>query len=317
MMRASGSGYGNRSSVISWNPPSKSRFSVSTQGSHINGSPRNSIAAVSMFSPEKNSLESLDSDHLDEEPPRVSISTEDGPPIEVTPEDVGNKPRASKRRSVMYLPPVAFPSESLSESMNLADQQPPAPGSRPVSRALSVGPISKRMSYITELRSKRDKSDTSSLMTVDEITAEVESRRASLESRRQSTIGDAGSEWTRVEAEDAEKASIKEVPEEEIEEELEEDEDEDEDEDISDDTITDSEEEDESGKAYTSHGGKNGYRIDVVRVLTRVSFRTNNQVDQGCTHWCWFFRQGLPWYRRVDRSSYGCQASRIANGIRN
>lgn len=35
------------------------------------------------------------------------------------------------------------------------------------------------MSYMTELRSKRDRSDTASLMTVDEITAEVESRRAS------------------------------------------------------------------------------------------------------------------------------------------
>lgn len=35
------------------------------------------------------------------------------------------------------------------------------------------------MSYMTELRSKRDKSDTASLMTVDEITAEVENRRVS------------------------------------------------------------------------------------------------------------------------------------------
>ncbi|KAK7693429.1 hypothetical protein QCA50_002997 [Cerrena zonata] len=243
MMRASGPG--NRSSVISWNPPSRSRFSVSTQGSHLASSPRNSIASASMFTPDKHSPE------REEEPPRVSISTEDGPPIEVTPEDVGDKPKASKRRSVMYLPPVAFPSESLSESMNLTDQ-PPA-GSRPVSRALSVGPMGKRMSYITELRSKRDKSDTASLMTVDEITAEVESRRASLETRRQSTIADTGSEWTRVEAEDADQASIKEVPEEEIEEELEEEEEEEED--ASDATITDSdEEEDESGKAITSHG---------------------------------------------------------------
>lgn len=33
---------------------------------------------------------------------------------------------------------------------------------------------SRRMSYMTELRSKRDRSDTASLMTVDEITAKVE-----------------------------------------------------------------------------------------------------------------------------------------------
>jgi len=35
------------------------------------------------------------------------------------------------------------------------------------------------MSYMTELKSKKDRSDTASLMTVDEITAEVESRRVS------------------------------------------------------------------------------------------------------------------------------------------
>ncbi|CAL1704526.1 unnamed protein product [Somion occarium] len=248
MMRASGLGPPNRrDSIISWNPPSRSRFSVSTQGSHLASSPRNSIASGSGFANEKPpSPEPSEPVHQDEEPPRVSISTEDGPPIEVTPEDVSEKPKASKRRSVMYLPPVAFPSESLAESMNILDQPI---NSRPVSRALSATSMSsKRMSYITELRSKRDKSDTASLMTVDEITAEVESRRASMESRRESSVG---TDWTKVDVEDTDKGSIMEMPEEE-EQESEEDEDE-KGEDGSDATITDEDEEGQ-GKQITSHG---------------------------------------------------------------
>jgi mitogen-activated protein kinase kinase kinase len=48
------------------------------------------------------------------------------------------------------------------------------------------------MSYITELRSKRDVSDSASFITVDEITAEVESRREN---------GDADNGWTSINAE--------------------------------------------------------------------------------------------------------------------
>jgi len=48
------------------------------------------------------------------------------------------------------------------------------------------------MSYITELRSKRDVSDSASFITVDEITAEVESRRES---------GDVDNGWTTINAE--------------------------------------------------------------------------------------------------------------------
>jgi mitogen-activated protein kinase kinase kinase len=47
---------------------------------------------------------------------------------------------------------------------------------------------------MTELRSKRDRSDTASLMTVDEITAEVESRRASMSVDQGSDMDD----WTQV-----------------------------------------------------------------------------------------------------------------------
>lgn len=47
---------------------------------------------------------------------------------------------------------------------------------------------------MTELRSKRDRSDTASLMTVDEITAEVESRRAGTSVDQGSDMDD----WTQV-----------------------------------------------------------------------------------------------------------------------
>lgn len=52
---------------------------------------------------------------------------------------------------------------------------------------------------MTELRSKRDRSDTASLMTVDEITAEVESRRVSTALDLPTPGVD---DWTKVDAED-------------------------------------------------------------------------------------------------------------------
>ena len=51
---------------------------------------------------------------------------------------------------------------------------------------------------MTELRSKKDRSDTASLMTVDEITAEVESRRAS----KNVDPGSDTDEWTRVDSDE-------------------------------------------------------------------------------------------------------------------
>lgn len=61
----------------------------------------------------------------------------------------------------------------------------------------SMSNASRRSSYMTELRSKRDRSDTASLMTVDEITAEVESRRASMRVDHDSDTDG----WTRVDSE--------------------------------------------------------------------------------------------------------------------
>lgn len=112
----------------------------------------------------------------------MSLSTEDGRSVDLLGEDV-EKPQ--------LLPPIPFPTESLSESMVGITG---GVRQRPVSRATSI--TSKRMSYMTELRSKRDRSDTSSLMTVGEITAEVESRRASTSNDRETD-----DDWTKVDAE--------------------------------------------------------------------------------------------------------------------
>lgn len=256
MLRASGMGLvGRRDSIISYKAPPRSRFSVSTQGSHLASSPRNSIASGSGTVAERQPSPAASELELPEEvPPRVSVSAEDGRPIAAATDDGDDEPlsKTHKRRSTLqYLPPVAFPSESLAESMNLTE-----PKSRPVSRALSNA--SNRMSLITELRSKRDKSDTASMMTVDEITAEVESRRASMESRGASvTVRDSfetADEWTKVDVDDDddERQSLLGTDEVYAEEQGDEDE---EDEEGTDATVTD-EEEEETGKAFTSHGGQ-------------------------------------------------------------
>ncbi|KAL0946856.1 hypothetical protein HGRIS_013023 [Hohenbuehelia grisea] len=183
---------GRRESTMSTvGAPSHSRFSVSTQGSSQN---RTSIASTIPPPP----LPDKDGESGEtplEEIPRVSLSTDDGHSIDLREEDEESPSRADAASDpgshAELLPPIPFPTESLSESMMEGFSQRP---SRPVSRAMSTS--SKRMSYMTELRSKRDRSDTASMMTVDEITAEVESRRES----RLVEHGFDSDEWTKVES---------------------------------------------------------------------------------------------------------------------
>lgn len=95
------------------------------------------------------------------------------------------------------------------------------------------------MSFMTELRSKRDRSDTASLLTVDEITAEVENRRQSMAV----DMGVEGAEdWTKVEPDIDDVTSLSE------DDTVFDDEDEDESKDV--------EEEDETGQTMNSSGGK-------------------------------------------------------------
>lgn len=214
MLRAS---TGKRESMMSLNPPLPSRFSTSTQGSHGLSSKRNSIMSTGKAS----SVAS-------EDPPRVSISTEDGNSVILTGDDVEKLSGIDSKPHL--LPPVTFPTESLSESMEGLT------GSKRLSRASSNA--SKRTSFMTELRSKRDRSDTASLLTVDEITAEVENRRQSMAV----DMGVEGAEdWTKVEPDIDDVTSLSEDTV------FEDDDDEDE---------CETEEEDETGRTMTSSGGE-------------------------------------------------------------
>jgi mitogen-activated protein kinase kinase kinase len=236
MLRAGGS-VGRRDSTVSFNPPSSSRFSVSTVGSRKASSQRGSVYSVAPLVPEKliqyGEYASGDSS---EGPPRVSLSTDDGDSL---PLESGDEEKTSIQDRITHtnlLPPVDFSLESFTESMDkLAAQD----------RRLSSGSSIMRMSYIKELRSKRDVSDSASFVTVDEITAEVESRREN----------DVDNGWTAINAEGDEEhtpAAPVDVPTESV--------GEDDDDDINlegdmSDTSDEDEDEDETGRAIAS-GGK-------------------------------------------------------------
>ncbi|EKM82649.1 hypothetical protein AGABI1DRAFT_68456 [Agaricus bisporus var. burnettii JB137-S8] len=106
--------------------------------------------------------------------PRMSLSMEDGRSIDLGPD-------VSTTASVT--------------STNTSDSS---------GKPLTISTSSRRMSYMTELRSRRDRSDTASLMTVDEITAEVESRRGSTTVAGTSEMDD----WTKVDVEETPDAPV-------------------------------------------------------------------------------------------------------------
>jgi len=109
---------------------------------------------------------------LDGPSPKVSISLEDGREFDLDTTDGSDTLVDSFQTSdAGLLPPVKFPSESLSES--IGDGFDADEGND----AMTFSTASKRMSMITELRSKKDLSDAVSLLTVDEITAEVENNQ--------------------------------------------------------------------------------------------------------------------------------------------
>jgi mitogen-activated protein kinase kinase kinase len=251
MLKANGS-VGRRDSTISFNPRSSSRFSVSTFNSRKPSSLRGSIYSLVPPGPEK-SNQHIESSSFEptEDPPRVSLSTDDGSSLLESEDD--NTPDSQNLSQAQLLPSIDL--ESFTESMaNLATRSP--------SRRLSTSSSIKRMSYITELRSKRDVSDSASFITVDEITAEVESRREN---------GDVDNGWTAINVEgDEERAPP--PPEDVPVESVGEDGEDDLDEDMSD--VADEDEDDETGRAIAS-GGKL-FRLSLHFVLT-VAFRY--QVD--------------------------------------
>ena len=234
MLRAGGS-VGRRDSTVSFNPPSSSRFSVSTIGSRKASSQRGSVYSVAPPVPEKlNQYGEYTSGDLSEGPPRVSLSIDDGDSLPLESGDEEKTPSIQDRISqTNLLPPVDFSLESFTESMDKLAAQ---------NRRLSSSSSIKRMSYITELRSKRDVSDSASFVTVDEITAEGESRREN----------DVDNGWTAINAEGDEEhtpAAPVDVPTESV--------GEDDDDDINlegDMSDTSDEDDDETGRAIASGG---------------------------------------------------------------
>lgn len=96
----------------------------------------------------------------------MSVSTEDGKSVDL------NSDEDAPPSTPHLLPPVSFTSETLSESLSADFARSPL-------LRENMG-NNKRTSFLQELRSKRDMSDTASMLTLDEITEQVESRRQSM-----------------------------------------------------------------------------------------------------------------------------------------
>ena len=109
--------------------------------------------------------------------PRLSVSSETGAKVDLESDADSN---ASVDSKPPLLPPFVPSKESLSDQLVAYSPlpQPNRPKSVHVRRG-SGGSAKSRMSMLSQLRRNRDRSDTASMLTVDEITAEVENRRAS------------------------------------------------------------------------------------------------------------------------------------------
>ena len=301
---------GKRDSIISWNPSRSSRFSVSTQGSG-NGrismvSARASVySGISPATPTGDSVSFLkdregssrasvisklsDTDETAEEPddpsPKVSISLEDGREFDLDTAEGSDtlvSTNSLPSSETGMLPPVKFPSESLSESIG--------DGFAVDEDQMTFSTASKRMSLITELRSKKDISDAVSLLTVDEITAEVENKQHESD----------------------------EEDEEEYEEDDEEDEEE-EDEEDGDEVELELHDADEPRKPITSHAGlllrsPHSFSTRTLNVIPSRN-RDNDKMDQGRTHWCRIIWPSIPRDGRRHWSFDGCKAGVITDGI--
>jgi mitogen-activated protein kinase kinase kinase len=151
---------------VSWNP--QSRFSTSSMGSATVPRRSTSPSRTSMSShPDDENAPTSQNDALSI--PRMSISADNGESFDV-PEEHSVKRNNPSEGAGHLLPPVQLSTESLSDSLSagLSAQD----GS--LFKRSSTAP--KRLSFMSELRSRRDRSDTASMLTLDEITAEVQSR---------------------------------------------------------------------------------------------------------------------------------------------
>lgn len=207
---------------------------------------------------------------------------------------------AQQAAAVDTHPPLLPPFESTGESLvDSLQQYSPAPSTvRPAlrqGRRGSSGSTLSRISVISSIRKSKDKSDTASLLTVDEITAEVENRRASM-----STFID-----TLEQDRPFTPATSDVFPSED---------------DTSDSNPSDTESEESSGsidsedhgqgRAFTSAGceSQGNWTVPVQHAYSTCS-QTNHQVDQGRPHWSWILWISIPGHGRSFRSLDGCQAS--------
>jgi mitogen-activated protein kinase kinase kinase len=252
--------------------------------------------------------------------PRVSISGDDGSELGPTFEE--DEGVSGSRSEAPLLPPFEQSDESLSDSMPsfVSDSRP---GTGHQDRRNSVRSTkSRRLSTISSRRKSRRISDAASLLTVDEITAKVENRRASVitftESEEEAEdatdhfLAPGAIRLSRAyspglvpqeegEVSDLEDSFEEEDEEEETDSEEEESEEEDEEE--------EQEENDNHGKAVTSTGGAPARAEASHRcawVLTFVSSSQSiYQMDQRCTHRSRSLWQGLPRYGLSERASDG------------
>jgi mitogen-activated protein kinase kinase kinase len=255
---------------MSFAPPPGSRFSVSTMDSQRRSSHRTSTASsIPPAVPEKFTHRTTSSNGTEAEsmidPPRVSISGDDGNSVDLeSDEDEATKRMSNRESRTSLLPPVNLSFESFSESMsNLTGASTDTTATRLTASRRPMSVASKRMSYVKELRSKRDTSDTGSIMTMDEITAEVESRQgnaavntvaddASLSGWTQVTDGDDENETPAAPADVPAEGAEEEEDEDEFE--MEEEEEYDEEYDEDEEEFDEDEEKDETGNAIESNG---------------------------------------------------------------
>ncbi|KAH7340244.1 hypothetical protein B0J17DRAFT_715475 [Rhizoctonia solani] len=157
----------------SFQAPAKSRFSTSSGGYYnrrkSTSPPRSSMSSGPSINDNVSTIAiKEDKDHT---PPRMSISTDDGRSMDALTDDgaTTDDTESTKRSLDHTLPPLPTLGDSLSDSLTT--------GLSATWLARAESNAAKRMSLMSTRG--RDKSDTASLLTVDEITAEVESRRQS------------------------------------------------------------------------------------------------------------------------------------------
>lgn len=260
MLRMSGAGLGKRSSLV----PSDSRGSLDVPGRLDRR--RSGLSAKTASPPQPQGQRRPPSMRLISSPPpgqtipEESEASEDVPQVSIDSSDIEPVEASVRDSKPPLLPPFESTGESLSEQLQ---QYSPDPGNDrdsavlPVNKNLlaqrrsSAASSRSRFSMLSQLRNNRDRSDTASMLTVDEITAEVEQRRTSVVSFDDSDTEDLATPlptdpgFAQARAEEASDDDDNSY-----------DEESEDDEDEEDEAAEDSDENPEQGMAFTSTGSK-------------------------------------------------------------